>query len=231
MNSQSPTSLPKQTSRHSQRARQAFTLVEMIGVLAIIAILAVVIVPKVFAAISSSRVNSTIVSMDAVKSATTDFVAKYGVLPTTGGNARFDDLLRTAGYMDERFSSKLGLQMDTYGVDGSAWTRNSNGTWSQSGGANQGAQTRIISLTSNTTSPSTAAGRNFQLDGASNLPAGSRVVSAMIESVPASDAYKLSEALDGTAFSSESGADSKGKVVYRAPSGGLTDVYIYILHQ
>lgn len=212
-------------------SKRGFTLVEMIGVLAIIAILAVVIVPKVFAAISSSRVNSTIVSVDAVKTATTDFIAKYGVLPTTGGNARFDDLLRTAGFMDERFASKLGLQMDTYAVEGSTWTRNSNGTWTATGGSNQGAQTRIISQTSNTTSPSTATGRNFQLDGATNLPAGSRVVAAMIESVPTSDAYKLSEALDGIAFSSESGADSKGKVVYRAPSSGVTDVFIYIVHQ
>lgn len=217
----------------SHSSNRAFTLVEMIGVLAIIAVLAVVIAPKVFGAIRSSRINATLLSVETFATATTEFVGKYGTLPTTNANGRIDDLLRTTGYVDDRFSSKIGLQADIYAKEGANWTRNNTGTWVQAGGVNQSANSRIICLVSNTTDPSAANGANYQLDGTTNLPTGARVVSAVLESVPIAEAREFSERIDGDAMSSaDNAADADGKVVYRAPSGaGLTDVYIYMLHQ
>ncbi len=213
--------------------KAAFTLVEMIGVLAIIAILAVVIAPKVFSAIRSSRINSTIVSIDSVKTATVEFVGKYGVLPLTrNGNQRLDDLLKENGYLDERFSAGIGAQGDLYAATGATWSRTTTGDWTASGGTSQGKYSRILSRVANTKSPETSGGSNFKLDGTNDLPAGSRVVSAYLRQVPIAEARELSERIDGEGLSTDTGADSKGKVVYRAPSGsGLTDVMVYMLHQ
>ncbi len=218
-------------NRTHPHAKRGFTLVEMIGVLAIIAVLAVVIAPKVFSAIRSSRINGTMVSIDAYKTAAAEFVGKYGTLPVTGNNSRFDDLLITAGLVDERFSAKIGLQADVYAVDGADWTRNANGTWTAANGADQRAISRIICRTSNTTVPNTAGGTNFRLDGTTNMSAGSRIVSAMIESVPEAEARELSERIDGPSLSTTAGADALGKVVYNTPGNGVTDVYVYMTHQ
>lgn len=62
-------------SKHRVKA-SGFTLIEMIGVLAVIAILAAVLIPKVFEAISNSRVNNTAMSCNTVKTAVADHYAK-----------------------------------------------------------------------------------------------------------------------------------------------------------
>ena len=92
----------------------------------------------------------------------------------------------------------------------------------------------MICLTSNTTTPSTANGANYQLNGTTNLPAGSRVVSAVIVNATGNEARELSLRLDGEAYTAATAllADSAGKVVYNTPTAaGLTTVYIYIAHQ
>ncbi|NUQ66353.1 MAG: prepilin-type N-terminal cleavage/methylation domain-containing protein [Pirellulales bacterium] len=80
------------------------------------------------------------------------------------------------------------------------------------------------------TSPETALGSNFMLDGVNGLPAGRRVVAAIIPGCPASLALRISEKLDGERFSTnETTLDRQGAVVYNTPSNGVTDVYIYIV--
>lgn len=210
----------------------------MIGVLAIIAILAVIIVPKVFSTIASSRVTSTVGSVTSVRTALADFAGKYGTLPVLGSaapvvdlnNARIDDLLIKTGNLDQRFSPKLGTQVTTYAA-GATWTQNASGQWQTAGGTAQTAQSRIITATSNTAAPAT--GNNFRLDGTTNLPTGSIVASAVVKGVTANDARELSLRIDGDQLSqtNTTTADTRGKVVYAAPVAGVTDVYIYLVHQ
>lgn len=224
-------SISIRTRTHHRKA--GFSLVEMIGVLAIIAILAVVIVPKVFSTIASSRVTNAIGSVNTMRTAVTDFAGKYGTLPTTNNKSRFDDLLVAAGILDTRFTPKIGTQPTSKTVNGAKWTR-SGDTWTNSGGSTQNTQSRIACQVTNTRTPSTAAGRNFYLDGNNDLPAGSRVVSAVLVGVSGSEAHELSQRLDGGAFTQATAAtaDNQGKVVYNKPNGqGQTTVYVYVAHQ
>lgn len=220
-------------SRSAHRRHDGFSMVEMIGVLAIIAILAVVIVPKVFSTIASARVTNTLASVTSVKSAVTDFAGKYGTIPTTGDKQRIDDLLITAGLLESRFTVKLGTPPSNPPKVGATWSV-ANGSWtpSDTGADSQGAQSRIVCLTSNTSAP--AGGRNYRLNGGTtDLPANSRVVSAVIRQVPLNDARELSVRLDGEGLSQAAGAttaDESGRVVYGA-TGTLRDVFIYIAHQ
>src|SRR5436189_5435039 len=74
-------------SQQSRKSSQAFTLIEMIGGLAVSAILASMLVPKIFEAINSARINNTVQSYNAIKTAAMDHYGKYGainILGTTG---------------------------------------------------------------------------------------------------------------------------------------------------
>ncbi len=213
--------------------RSGFSLVEMIGVLAIIAILAVVIVPKVFTTIASARITNAAGSVTALKSTVTEFAGKFGTVPTTVAASRLDDLFLTAGMLDGRFVVKIGTQPANPPIVGATWT-NVAGPWTAAGGASQTTQSRIIGVVSNATAPSAANGANYQLNGVTSLPAGSRIVSAVIVNVTGNEARELSLKLDGDAYTAATAvlADAAGKVVYNTPNGaGLTTVYIYLAHQ
>src|SRR5204863_285711 len=71
-------------SHQSRKSSQAFTLIEMIGVLAVIAILASMLIPKIFEAINSARINNTIQSYNAIKTAVMDHYGKYGSINVVG---------------------------------------------------------------------------------------------------------------------------------------------------
>lgn len=216
----------------SPRSQSGFSMVEMIGVLAIIAILAAVIVPKVFSTISSSRVTAAVTSINTVKAAVADFVGKFGAVPATGANSRIDDLLLTANFIDSRFKVKIGTQPANPPVGGAVWTY-AAGAWTSAAGASQAGQSQIISVPSSIAVPSASAGANYQLDGATNLPTGSVVVSAVIPNLTANEAVELSKKIDGDAYSAATNAlaDDAGKVVYAAPVAGITTAYIYLAHQ
>ena len=69
---------------NKHRVSQAFTLIEMIGVLAVIAILASMLIPKIFEAINSARINNTVQSYNAIKTAVMDHYGKYGAINFVG---------------------------------------------------------------------------------------------------------------------------------------------------
>jgi hypothetical protein len=205
----------------------------MIGVLAIIAILAVVIVPKVFSTIASSRVTSAIGSVTSLKAAVTEFAGKYGTVPVTAAAQRIDDLLVAANMLESRFAVKIGAQQSATSNAAATWAY-TNGAWAATGGSTQAQLSRVICLNSTTTAPSTANGANYQLDGATDLPSGSRVISAVLYNIRASEALELSQRIDGDVMSAAdtATADADGKVVYNTPNAqGLTTAYVYVAHQ
>jgi len=220
-------------ARRYNADRAGFSLIEMIGVLAIIAILVAVVLPKVFSTIASSRVTHAAGSITTIRTAITDFAGKYGTIPTTSASSRIDDLLFTAGLLDSRFVLKIGTLPSDPPIAGAIWS-NSGGTWTASGGSSQTSQSRIVSQISNTTTPSTANGSNFHLDGSTDLPAGARVVAAVIQGCTAAEALELSIRIDGEPLSEADAttAYADGRVVYAAPNAsGITDAYVYIVHQ
>jgi len=213
------------------RRRSGFSLVEMIGVLAIIAILAVIIVPKVFATIQSSRVTSTVASVNSMKTAITDFAGKYGTIPTTNANSRIDDLLLQVGILDSRFNVKLGTQPSAASPVAATWAATS--PWAlTSAGTSQATQSRIICVTSAPAAVPGTAGTNYHLDGVAttNMPTGAQVVSAVIVGVTPAEARELSLKIDGDQLTPATTgvADTAGKVTYTAAG---TTVYIYLTHQ
>jgi type II secretory pathway pseudopilin PulG len=215
------------------RARSGFSLIEMIGVFAIIALLAVAIVPRVFATIGNSRVASAVNAVNAMQTAVADFATRYGVIPATGANARVDDLLMTAGYIDGRFTARIGTPPSAPPVTGAAW-RYASGVWSATGGSSQEGETRLICVPSTTANPAAARGGNYRLDGSTNIAAGSFVTSVVFANVTGAQARALSQAIDGDSLSAAGpeSADPAGKVVYAAPDArGLTTVYVYLAQQ
>jgi len=207
----------------------------MIGVLAIIAILAVVIVPKVFSTIASSRITSAVGSVSSMKSAVTEWAGKYGTIPVTTAtaSARIDDLLIADGMLEGRFIVSVGTPPPAVPVGGATYNR-TTGVWT-AGAGSQATQSRIICAAS-VAGAVPATGTNYQLDGLTNIPAGSRIVSAVIMGVPITDAREISQRIDGDALTQPSGAitaDTVGKVVYAAAANAnaTTNVYIYIAHQ
>lgn len=212
------------------RRQSGFSLVEMIGVLAIIAILAVIIVPKVFSTIASSRVTATVASVNSMRTAVTDFAGKYGTIPFSAGNGRIDDLLVQVGLLDSHFVVKLGTQPAATTLPGATWAANSPWLPYTAAGNPQTTQSRLLCLAS---APAAVpgVGTNYHLDGqaTSNLPAGARVVSAVIVGLTAAEARELSQRIDGDQFTVAAGvADTVGKVTY--PVAG-SPTYIYLAHQ
>jgi hypothetical protein len=139
----------------------------------------------------------------------------------------------TAGYLDNRFTAKIGTPPSNPVIAGAAWTY-AAGVWTAAGGASQAAQSRVICIASSAAAPSAANGANYQLDGATNLPTGVNVLSAVFVNVTGTQARQLSLTLDGDALSAANitTADAAGKVVYAAPNGaGLTTVYVYLAQQ
>lgn len=215
-----------------RRFHAGFSLVELVGVLAVIAILAAIIAPRVFETIHSAKITQTVAAVNAVKTATIDFTSRYSVLPVTDDQSRFDDVLVKAQLLDARFIAKVGNP--SAATEGDKWTYNqSTGQWEKdNSGDNQNSLTRVVCRSSNTGDPATSAGRNFRLDGSTDLPS-STVIAAIIEDVPALDAWEISRRIDGEGFSGadENEKDSKGRVAYDSPSNGVTDVAVYILHR
>ncbi len=209
----------------SRKSSQGFTLIEMIGVLAVIAILASMLVPKIFEAINSARINNTVQSYNAIKTGVLDHYGKYGAInfvgiPAPGGAttaaqlAAYDtQVLLAESLIDKPFRSKVGTNWVIHAVAGSAAA----------------------------TAPNAAAGNGaYDLDGdggaagtaVNDASPAAFVVEALIQGVAIADAIEISERLDGPTMSVVGGgADALGRVKYAAPVGGLTDVYIYIAHR
>src|ERR1044071_3959552 len=201
-------------SQQNRKSNQAFTLIEMIGVLAVIAILASMLIPKIFEAINSSRVNNAAVSYNTMKTAVMDHYGKYGSITSSNGVvfnaaqlANYDKLvLLPEALIDKPFAVRIG--------DG-------------------GTNTLIHVVAMGATAAVTGANNQYDLDGdgTSDTGGSGNLVEAVISQVATADAIELSQRLDGNALSQAANsvaADLTGRVKYAAPVNGLTDVPLYI---
>ena len=196
----------------SKQNRKGFTLIEMIGVLAVIAILAALLIPKVFSAINSARVNGVTVSVDTAKAAIADHYGKYGKFNTVFGTTdlgtvgvitnNFDKILLAEGFLDKPFTAKVA-----------------------GGDPSTNAVLRLVDgVTGN-------AGGGYKLDGLTvGTTNGSFLVEAVLYGVGKQDAKDLNDLIDGASLGAAVGAlDDKGRVEFAA--GDSTTVYIYVTHR
>jgi prepilin-type N-terminal cleavage/methylation domain-containing protein len=207
-----------QRPQHSRQ--QAFTLIEMIGVLAVIAILASMLIPRVFEAINSARVNSTAVACETIKTAAADHFGKYGQFDLTNGTGiylpgtatipNYDiSVLMLEGLLDKPFSARIAgadvnpnsiIQLVRTGVSGAGF----------------GGPGKV----------------GYSLDGTGTLATtnASFVLEALIKHVSQADAKDLNDRIDGTALGAPIGtADAAGRVEYL--NTNPTDVYVYLTHR
>jgi prepilin-type N-terminal cleavage/methylation domain-containing protein len=203
-------------NRASRSSRSAFTLIEMIGVLAVIAILASMLIPRVFEAINSARVNSTVVNCDTIKTAAADHYGKYGQFNmlfgttnifTSGPNpyTNYDtQVLMPEGLLDKPFFAKIsGADVNPNSIIQLVQGQPGNG------------------------------GSGYKLDGINNSTAGaSFILEAVMKGVTAADAKDLNDRIDGTALGADaSGSDTSGRVEYSGATNGPVTVYVYLTHR
>ncbi len=100
-----------------------------------------------------------------------------------------------------------------------------------------GAATSTVAVGTSATLVETAGGGTppaagaFDLDGDGTVDtkATEQVIELQIAGVPGTDAYAISQSLDGTlTAASTTVADTKGRVTYAAPTGGTTTVHVYV---
>jgi prepilin-type N-terminal cleavage/methylation domain-containing protein len=214
-------------SNQSRKSKQGFTLIEMIGVLAVIAILASMLIPKIFEAINSARINNTVQSYNAIKTAVMDHYGKYGAInfvgvPAPGHAAVGAELtaydrntLLVEALIDKAFVARVGTAWVIQAVAGVAATTAIDGV---------APAYDLDGAVAIAGSPNDAGGAAF-------------VVEAVITGVAIADAIDISERLDGPGTVAApltypaGGADLAGRVKYATPVNGLTDVYVYICHR
>jgi type II secretory pathway pseudopilin PulG len=210
-----------------------FTLVELIGVMAVIAILSAMLIPKIFDAINSARIEHAAASINTIRTAVASHYTKYGAFAdshgvfftpagvATGGTqeadaAAFDTLVLMKDRMiDKRFGVKLGDQLDTNLV-----------------------RVRVIESAANAAAI-TASSANYDFDGVGavvDTNNGSLVVEAVITGVNGNDAKELKEMIDGNDLTNPTPAIGEaatlGRVKYPAIATGETGtVLVYIYHR
>ena len=203
-------------------SRSAFTLIEMIGVLAVIAILASMLIPRVFEAINSARVNSTAVACETIKTAAADHFGKYGQFDLAFGQTNifsgtattvsgYDTLvLMPEGLLDKPFSARIA------GGDPST--------------------NSLIQLVKGTGAGAIGNnGAGYKLDGNNVATAANAtfVLEAVMFNVSQADAKDLNDRIDGLALGAAPGvSDTSGRVEYSVSAGsGPVTVYVYLTHR
>ena len=192
--------------------RRGFTLVEMIGVLAVIAVLAGLLIPRVFSAIAQSRINSTALGYNSLKSASLLYFGKYGKFAGVAGGTNstataldWDSLvLLPEGFVEKPFETQLATTTTVSLVPASA-----------SGAV-------VFSV----------AGTYDLGDTGLNSAIGTSVIEAVLTEVSADDAKELNDRIDGAALGAALGvSDIKGRVKFDIATGATGTVRLYIAHK
>lgn len=206
----------QQGQRLEQTRRQAFTLIEMIGVLAVIAILASMLIPRVFDAINSARVNGTAVSCETIKTAIADHYGKYG---------QFDQIFGTNGVTYSAGNIDVGYDTNVLMVEGLL-----DKPFSAKIAGGDPSTNSIVELVKGGPGNNT---RGYALDGAIPVTTNaSFVLEAVIFNVSQADAKDLNDRVDGTALGASVGeSDRKGRIEYEVSGQNPTTVYVYLTHR
>ncbi len=199
------------TLRVSLSGRRGFTLVEMIGVLAVIAVLTGLLIPRVFSAIGQSRINTTALGYNSLKSASLMYFGKYGTFADTNGSASgthsesWDDgVLLAEGLIEKKFETQLATNTHVH----------------------------LVPCRISATVGAVADGCYDLAGDGSNTVVGTSVVEAVLKGVSAEDAKELNDRIDGTERGAELGAsDIKGRVKFDIAAGATGTVHLYIAHK
>ena len=206
-------------------------MIEMIGVLAVIAILAAMLIPRVFQAVDTARVTSTMVALETIKTAAIDHYGRQGrldmklgtPLTLTGGFYYGYDtnVLLPEGLLEKPFTSRLAGQKG--GTDTSDPTLNV-----------------VVQLA---TGPNANGSAGYDLDGSAGTDrtkvataTAQYVLEAVINNCSLADAKELNDRIDGLALgapaATPNGPDTKGKVEYTVNTTDNTcTVYVYLTHR
>ena len=200
----------------------------MIGVLAVIGILAALLVPKIFDAINSARINSGAVSIATIKTAVADHYAKFGTLQSSNGVtfavsapvAGFDGNLVNEQILDKILAVKIADPTNTV-VELVPISTLTNGVGLPGTGTASGLDWGFALAGTNATTPN-----------AINSISGTIAVVCVLSNVLEADAQALNLLIDGPQMAAATlSPDLLGRVKYSASAGGLVNMTIYITHR
>lgn len=206
----------KENHRFSHIHSQAFTLIETVGILAVITVLVFVLIPRIMEAHSNARVNHTVLNLHTIKSAVIGHFAASGSLASSnslpltfsGAFTNYDNILVAEGHIDKPFAARIGKEVfirivEVHGFDEDTEVDGSNGAYDLNG------------------------------DGDNDVLNAGYTIEAVFLDVPASDAKRINDRIDGPNMAENPGQnDMKGQVIYHRPTPKKKrNVHIYITHR
>jgi len=229
---------PLEPAQHRIR-RSAFALVEMVGILALVALVVGFAAPRLFDAISESKIASTATSIKSLQSAVAKYDADMGTLfPLVGATGVPSPSVGPAAVTTP--DGYAGSLPDALVLSSSAPPANTGaGLWRKFRGpyiadfttSNPPIGTSMT-LNAELCHPAilTARSANFSLasNSASIFSAGTQVVYATYAGVTAKEFEKLDAMLDDGLGASQANRQLWGKVKWNAATG---DLLVYIAHK